>query len=172
MKVKADDLFTVVRQVVREELQKLLPQMISEHLTESYLKKIVLESASRKTARTEAFSLKNDADEEQVPKPMKNKDLGIYNDVNPINSKKNENVQKLLSRNNPLSFVYEGVDVAEKAATPQVPTDSFDFEKMNNMLDRMSSRGPMTVADPERQLEQKMRELEERRKQLEIPAKK
>ena len=176
MKVKANDLFEVVRQVVRDELKKALPEMIQRTLTEGYLKKMVAETVrTNKKTVTELLTTVDNTDEEAIPEPQQNSDKGIYNNsddmlkkesvASRIMSKKNP----LLSSENPLSFVYENVKIpGEEEVAPSVPLDNImpDFSKMNSILEATgtTSRKPMQQSP-----EAKMRELEQRRKALDVP---
>jgi len=177
MKVKANDLFEVVRQVVRDELKKALPEMIQRHLTEGYLKKMVAETVkTNKKNVSELLTVVDNTDEEAIPEPQQNSDKGIYNNSDDMLKKESvasrimsKKKNPLLSSENPLSFVYENVKIpGEDEVAPSVPLDNImpDFSKMNSILEATgtTSRKPMQQSP-----EAKMRELEQRRKALDVP---
>jgi len=189
MKANAKELFEVVRAVVREEVQKVLPQMVREHLTETYIRKMVLEAAvknpaAKKASLAELLAPTSVVDEDEIPHPQQNSDLGIYNPANltnpETNRKKNESravppgVAKLAKDLGPMAWVLEGVKVpGEEGATPDVPVEKInpDFERMARLVeatDKASSSRKIMDVSPE----SKMRELEMRRKALDVPARK
>jgi len=182
MRVDAKALFEVVRQVVQDEIRKSLPGMVRQHLTESYMKKLVQEqiqpiqkpAVRRQPTMTELLMTpKGDEELEEIPEPLSNADQGIYDKGMP-GLKKDEVVSKLLSKNNPLAYVFEGVkpipseDDASAGAPPSIPLEKvgFDFSGMNKLVAgmerRASQQGETSTA------EMKMRELEAKRKALEV----
>lgn len=191
MKANAKELFEVMRAVVREEVKKVLPQMVREHLTETYIRKMVLETAlkgGKKAGLAELLAPVSQVDEDEIPSPMVNTDLGIYNPANltnpELNRKKNESrrpvhegVQKLRNTLGPIAFVLDDVQVPrdekEEAQGPGIQFNEEkiapEFERMNKLLEKMesSSKKPMQES-----AEAKMRELEMKRKALDVPARK
>lgn len=185
MKVDAKALFEVVRQVVQDEIRKSLPGMVRQHLTESYMKKLVQEqiqpatkpAARRQPTMTELLMTpKGDEELEEVPEPLSNSDEGIYAPGLP-GLKKEEVVSKLLSKNSNLhAYMFEGVkpipreDDASAGAPPSIPLEKvgFNFSGMNKLVEgmekRSSQQGETSTA------EMKMRELEAKRKALEVKA--
>lgn len=193
MKVDAKALFEVVREVVRDEVRKALPQMIAKHLSEVYIKKALAESLqveeapSRVTSkpqghRTQARLPSNlreiiagtDPDEEVTPEALPNDTMGIYEPANPL-IKKNEAVVKLLSRNNPMANIYEGLQpIDAEESTPSIPLNKvaaatgMDFSKMNALVDGLersaTGKKPMALSE-----DAQMKELERKRRMLEIP---
>lgn len=147
MKVGSKELFEVVRQVVRDEVKKVLPEMVAKHLTEQYIRKALAEQVNVVSERVvskpsqrilprqeyklpanirELVSGEDEMEEEPIPEPMSNDHQGIYEPANPL-IKKNESVAaKLLARANPaLAHIYEGMTPIEPegstAGAPDVP---------------------------------------------------
>jgi len=178
MKVDAKALFEVVRQVVQDEMRKVLPGLVRQHLSESYMKKLVQESRGTPTTSTKrrqptmAEMLQTPKDEalEEIPEPLENNDEGIY--AQGTLGNKSESVkQNLFPKNHPLSFVFENVQIPgdenEVVAPPSIPIDraGIDFGVMNKLVEGMekrSTKGEMSTP------EMKMREIEARRKALEV----
>jgi len=172
MKANAKELFEVIRQVVRDEISKSVPEMISRHLSEEYIKKALTEKLSERqperkqktnSSLAELLTVNSNVDEDEIPAPKKNVDRGIYNDNN---MSKNENVRKLqqsLGAN-----IFEGVKLpGEESEMPDVPVEDLtpDFSRMNRLLEATSSKGPMQLSG-----ESRMRELEMKRRALDVPA--
>lgn len=197
MKVDAKALFEVVREVVRDEVRKALPNLIAQHLSEAYIKKALAESmqveapvrlVGPRTApqghRTQAPRLPlnlreiiagTDPDDEVTPEALPNDTMGIYEPANPLVKQRNEVVTKLLSRDNPMSNIYEGLQpIDAEQAAPSIPLNKvaaatgMDFSKMNALVDGLektaATKKPMTVSE-----DAQMKELERKRKLLEIP---
>ena len=172
MKVDAKTLFEVVRQVVQDEVKKVLPDMVRQHLAESYVKRIVQETAnrsSRKQTMAEILTTPKEDELEEIPEPLHNDDHGIYNDRGL--DKHDESVSKLMSSNNPLAFVFEGVKPipaeGEADTSTSIPIEKagLNFDVMNKLvegMERKSSKGEMSTP------EMKMRELEMKRRALEV----
>jgi hypothetical protein len=178
MKISGKDLGMLIREIVEDELKKVLPRMIEKHLTESYLKKIVSENSSRRGIR-EVMQGEEEREVEVTPEALSNEDESIYGEM-PLmkgkQSRQNESVSVLLSKNNPLSFMYEGTTPAPRGdtvyagqSTPDVPLDSFG----DDFMKRMTKLAPkITGAEQKKRnesMEEKMKELEERRKRLDVP---
>ena len=179
MKVDAKALFEVVRQVVQDEVRKVLPEMVRQHLTESYMKKLVQEqvrptkAVSRQPTMSELLMTpKEDEELEEIPQPMHNADKGIYAHGMP-GVRNDEAVAKLLGKNNSLAFMFEGVKPIPRedeasGAPPSIPIEKagLDFSVMNRLVEgmekRAASKGEMSTN------EMKMKELEARRKALEV----
>lgn len=196
MKANAKELFEVVRAVVREEVKKVLPQMVREHLTESYIKRMVLEAAMKGPAKSgnslaELLAPTSQVDEDEIPHPQPNTDMGIYaasNLVNPeLNRPKkneskrpvNEGVQKLRKELGAMAFVLDDVQVPrdekEEVAGPGIQFKEEQiapqFERMNKLLEAMETKSG-SKKEMSAGAEAKMRELEMRRKALEVPVRK
>lgn len=191
MKVKGNELFEAIRAVVRDEIKKALPAIVKEHLTETYLRKMVIESNIRSQKKKSPKTVSelmtiSDADEnaQNIPEPLENSDMGIYSkdfltskyedddeEEQPQKRVENEGIRKLKKEMGPMSFVFENVkvaeDVTESAPQPDVMEKvGFDFSRMNEVLSRTSGGGQMKSTP-----EAKMRELEAKRKALEVPVK-
>lgn len=168
MKVPATKLFEVVRQVVRDELRKSLPEMIQKHLSEAYVKKLVSEASGRSSP----IGMMHDPsqDDETIPTPKKAQHTGIYDRTAPP-MKSNEVVSKLLNRNNPMSFIYENVKPIDDAEeeSPGIPLEAIspEFETMNRLMEGMESTAAQKAPMPE-SYELKMKELERKRAALEV----
>lgn len=168
MKVSSKELFSVVRELVREELRKQAPAIIRECLSESYIKRIVQESAGEdrpapvkragKMSLAEQLDPQDEPEEEivSVPPPRRV--------ANP----------QLLERKNPLDFIYHDVKpIPSEGAQPSlsdVPVKALglDPERMRALSGAPQvSHTDSAAADSA--YERKMRELEERRKALDVP---
>lgn len=133
MKVKGSELAEVIRIVVREELGKVLPNMIREHLSEQYIKKVLTNNRQ--------YSLSEDLDdeEEEIPSVQKNDHRGIYHENNPMMvNRKVESKNPLVQKSNPLSFLYE--DVMPVSNNPMASLDNdegISFDKLGLDINRM-----------------------------------
>lgn len=169
MKVKAEALFKIVREVVRDEIKKSLPMIMREVLTEQYLKRLVSENTSS-TLRN-VFEEAEVEEEDLTPTPPKNSHPGIYANK----TQQRESVASLLAakkhplvaKENPMKFLYEDISHEE---TPVTDVDlgslGLDPNKMK-ALANVPSRPSVTSNES---YEEKMRQLEERRKALDVPA--
>jgi len=176
MKVGGKELSAAIRSIVREELKRALPGLIREHLTENYIRKMMKESRE-----DESGPLQFDQGRDQnVPLPKKRDDAGIYDEQYSDDldndklaaeaTKRNAMNSALLSRSNPLSFIYEDVkqvsQVEEGVSTQLLESAGLDFKKMARLAGALEKNGPMPTTD-----DAKLRELERRRKALEVPVK-
>lgn len=172
MKVSSEALFEVVRQVVQEELKRLLPEMVKNHLTETYMRKLFIENQVRPAPKpvngklAEVLMTPKDEEEDQsIPAPMENSDEGIYADTN---IGKNESRSKLLSPDNPFAFIYEGVKPIgeEDVGPPSIPIQKagIDFSRIAAISEGVAKRS--AGSGDQTTMSMKMRELEERRKML------
>lgn len=168
MKVGSKELFEVVRQVVREEVKKVLPEMVQRVLAENYVRRMVSEASRGKTV-SEIMVLDGPADENEIPEPQLNTDKGIYNPDSPA-IKKNESVSKLMAKNNPMAFLYEDVKLNTDSPVPDVPLNAInpDFGRMAELLEA-TNRSASNKREMSVSAESKMRELEMRRKALDVP---
>ena len=175
MKANAKELFEVMRQVVRDELKKSLPGLIRQHLSETYIRKMVQESNTSPGERvSELLTIRQEEELEEIPSPKKNTDRGIYTDnTNSIRQSKsevqNEGVKKLKKDLGELAFVLENTSMTEEGdGIPDVPISSMmpDFSRMNQLLEGMNRAAPKAIQPS---ADAKMRELERRRKELEVP---
>jgi len=125
MKINGSELGSVVRMIVKEELQKLLPTLISECLAERYLKKVMAEALPRaKASPLREFMAGDHAEEdweEEVPKAMANDNQGIYH-KSPL-MKGKSSVQNEAARREMLSKVMGGL-----------PEDLFEGVQSTNMI--------------------------------------
>jgi hypothetical protein len=167
MKVDAKQLFEVVRSVVVDEMKKQLPGLIKTHLSEMYVKK-ALSEISRGADASESFAGSRSSEHARTAL------IESVEERAPDIIQPREVVNKLLSKNNPLSFVYEGVKIPDEGPAADAgipiekiaPPDSFAaagklFEAMENSA---KAKAP-TVSAAE-----KLAELERRRKLLDVPA--
>lgn len=186
MKVGANELFEVVRQVVREEVKKVLPGMVAKHLSEAYIRKAIAESTqveeprraqprrqaapSRLPTNLREIIAGTDPDDEVTPEALPNDTHGIYEPANPLvkKSQNNEAIAKLLNRDNPMASIYEGISPIDQDAAPVERLPEMDFSKMNALMDgmeRVAKKGSPSQLSEDAQL----KELERKRKMLEIP---
>lgn len=184
MKANAKELFEVIRQVVRDEMKKALPEMVKRHLTEAYIQKMISETVapppSKSVKLAELLAPQVDVDEDQVPEPQLNTDHGIYNSnrlLKPELKKESANpkVGELKKKLGSLAFVLEGVKLPEDEKNdPGIPLPveemQDDFARMGAVLEATNSRAANQREMPT-SMEAKMRELEMKRKALEVPVK-
>lgn len=176
MKVGGKELSAAIRSIVREELKRALPGLIREHLSENYLRKMMKESRE-----DESGPLQFDQGRDQnVPSPKKRDDSGIYDEQYSDDldndklaaeaTKRNAMNSALLSRSNPLSSIYEDIKSphqSEGVSTQLLESTGLDFKKMARLAGVLENKnGPMQTTD-----DAKLRELERRRKALEVPVK-
>lgn len=180
MKANAKDLFEAIRAVVRDEVKKSLPGMVREHLSETYIRKMVAESSVQKKKNgksiAELLTVTDSEDKnEKIPEPLENSDKGIYNDD--MTQKYEESISKLKKDLGPMSFVFENVKIPDESAVVEtIPADAmdkvgFDFSRMNEVLNRASSNNEQMKQNDDAKLDAKMKEIERRRKLLEVPVK-
>ena len=208
MKVKGSELGQVIRMIVKEELEKLLPKMISECLAERYLKKVMAEVARPRQPQSQLQELmQGDREaetdwEEETPETLPNKHKGIYHQ-NPMvkgdggGRPKHESVDRkeLLAKvmGGMPSDIFEGVNTAhivpgaqaaagagnnpvmlsetqQKFGEEGVPLEMLakfagtDFSKVKD------AAGAEAPAPMNETYEMKMRQLELRRKALDVKA--
>lgn len=207
MKVKGSELGIVIRQIVKEELVKLLPVLISECLAERYLKKVVAEAtAGRRPAPASKLQelMTGDAEaetdwEEETPKAMPNEHQGIYHQsplVRGKSSAANEAVRReMLSKvmGGMPQDLFEGLDTGnmiagaaaangqgaspvmlsetqQKFGEEGVPLDMITKLAGTNFGKVKETAAIPAPAPMNETYEMKMRELEARRKALDIKA--
>ena len=153
--MKAKEFAGMIRAIVAEELRRQLPGVIAEVLSERYLSNMLAEQVSH------LRPLKEEQEEvEERPAPVRK---------NP----KSSVVARLMEKNDPLAFVYEGVQpIPADSVAPQVeiseePEAENVFHTMSEIVRRVESAAPAKreILDPQ----VKMREIEARRKALEVP---
>lgn len=163
MKLDAKALGKIIGMVVREELKRQLPGLIEKHLTERYIRKVVAERSNL------ADHLSGEEDE--VPEPLVNDHEGIYNrnplvkggepdeeeDEHPIRKRSNEVVSKLMGQNNPMAFLYEGVEPLSKDPTAGLPNKGrgVPIEKMGLDAEKMRQLAGME-SRPQRQQQEEV----------------
>ncbi len=207
MKVKGSELGIVIRQIVREELVKLLPTLISECLAERYLKRVVAEATAARPARPPSKLqelMQGDAEaetdwEEETPKAMENEHQGIYHQSPLVRGKSaapNESVRReMLAKvmGGMPADIFEGVNTGhmvtgEKAAAgggnspvmlsetqQQFGEEGVPLEMLTKMAGTNFGKIKEAVEAPTPQAadetyEMKMRQLEMRRKALDVKA--
>lgn len=114
--MKASQFKEMIRTIVADELKRQLPSVVEHILAEKYLRRIVAENSTvhnkdlgkekRNINLSNVLADNSDDFDEHIPEPMDNENQGIYQD-NPLTKGKNES--RLLSPDNHLSFIYEGV---------------------------------------------------------------
>lgn len=170
--MKKVDLVEMIKVIVADEVRKQLPNVVSE----MYLKRLIEDSGNSKRVNGEVKSSRtfaqifedeiNSLKDEQIPEPMENSDEGIYQQSQAIHNESKRS--KLLSPDNPLAAMYEGVKPIDQSTGVQksIDTNIFGnpkqygefFKKMNEVA---KPAAPMQQTD-----NTKMRELEQRRKAL------
>lgn len=143
MKVKADQLREVIRSVVVEELVKCLPRVIEKVLTERYITTLVeskIKVAQVTPKKSKLAEMLDNVDEDEVPKPPKNDASNIY-----TTKKQDMRENKLLSDENKLKFLYEGLtpinDECETIVGAGVPLEhlGIDFGKSQKVLNEWAA---------------------------------
>lgn len=162
--MKRSELRTMIAQIVSEELRKQLPGVISE----MYLRKLTVEAFAVKHGRSrlrEVMQGEEDDEEEETPRPIPNDDQGIF--------KKNPLVKESSNplRDGPLAEFYEGtspLSEMEGKHSEGLPIEKLgDFSAQRALMEKLEHRGPKSS---QASMDMKMRELEERRRALEVPA--
>lgn len=188
MKVPVQDLVKLVREIALDEIKKQLPSLVKEALSERYINRLVSE-AVRSGKKDGSLSSMLESEEDHIPEPGENpiqdEHPGIYHRDNPLLRRApapSEVVSKLLSKDNPLAFVFEGVQPIQHVpenAPPQAPVGDvapsveslakagLDFNKMKRLSMAMEKKA--SESKPMETANMKMRELEERRKALDVP---
>lgn len=173
MKANAKELFEIIRAVVNEEVKKVLPGLVRQHLAEAYIKKVVHESSGQNSKLAELLTVEKENESEDPPAPKKNNNKGIYQDNTYFANKpqQNEGVAKLKKDLGSLAFVLEDAKIPqEEGSTPNVPVEalSADFSRMNKLVEAMERKAVVAKEIPV-SAEAKMRELEAKRKALDVP---
>lgn len=123
--MKKSQLTEMIRAIVAEEVRKQLPNVVSE----MYLKKLVSEASIPETSWEDSFDAELQRRSEFIPEPMMNSDEGAYQRGGRIKRKnesqkqKNESIAgKLLSRENEMSYLYEGLSPIRNQESGQMDT--------------------------------------------------
>lgn len=169
MKIGSNEFSSIVRRIVREELKISLSDMIKEQLTENYIKRIVAESS--KKGLSEYLEPSDVTDEEDIPKPKKNIDKGVYGPgSNKVRQEEKRNLPKLPGGLE--NLIFEGTKpIQPEGSAPEnemtsALAENLDYSAlMDNLEKEQASRAPV-----QQSLDVKMRELEMRRKALDVPA--
>lgn len=165
MKVNPEMLFKLVREVVRDEMKKSLPGIVKEVITEQYLKKIVAEGVQPRRSPTVSSLQEIASEDEEQPRRISNVSV----------PRPKTSTSKLVAEDNPLAYLYEGVEPISRDGGVG-PTDvdidklqdaGLDFAKMAETFKAMENRSSGAMQQTN---SAKMREIEERRKALEVPA--
>lgn len=181
--MKLGELKQIISKIVREEISHVIannPEMIaniiknemrsvvSSTISEIYIKKLVTEQSGMRRETTVPDQDDDTLEDDYVPEPLNNDVDGIYgkNSFFKKEGSRQSLSSTLLSEDNPLSALYEGTSPAPKAFTPPVaPLPEFDFKRMNQILKKTTTNGPMQQTP-----DAKMRELEEKRRRLNVKA--
>jgi len=171
----------MISSIVAEEVRKQLPEIATRVITETFLRRIVAESAANgrpAPARRSGSSLAEvlgDESDDEAPGPMKNNDDGIYQQ-SPLVKEEKERARalirsRLLEEGNPMASLYEGTRPI--SANPMASTDDgpgIPIEKMGVDPAAMRKLAGMTPRQPVTE-DRKMKELdlERRRKALDVP---
>lgn len=171
MKTNGKELFEIVRQIVRDEMNKVLPEMIRSHLTEQYIRRMVTESSSPVRSRSSLSDVLDDGHgDNNIPHPLNNSTDGVYEkDRLTSRYEQNEGVSKLKKDLGPLSFVFDDAKVPEEQVDSGFKVEGFndEFKRMNELVD-LSMKKSASAKEAPQTPEQKMREIEMRRKLLEV----
>lgn len=128
---KSTDLKDMIRSIVREEMKSVVSAAINEVLSERYLKEMAQRMVEAQRPRLRETILGTTREpEEETPEPLDNDTEGIYT-KNPIKKGVTEmSLPEALAENNPLAYLYEGVQ-----PIPAEGTMSFDngFEEQEEV---------------------------------------
>jgi Mg2+ and Co2+ transporter CorA len=165
--MRAGELKNLISQIVANEVKKQLPSIAQKVISEIFIKKIILEQMSHNFSSI----LRESEDEEEefkeaIPEIQKSEHKGIYNE---------SSTKDKFLKGNPLSFLYEGVDIVPQGPISNMPVDSrfgdegvpldtFKMDNVKKIAGIASSNKPQQNSTHD-----KLREIEEQRKRLEIP---
>jgi len=160
--MKKTDVVEMIRAIVAEEVRKQLPGVVSE----MYLRKLVSEAA-QPPRRELSFEEAYEEEMQSVPQPLRNSDEGIYQ-KGPI-TRKNEVVSRLMSQDNPMSHLYEGVSpIDPNTPAGNVPQTNIPLNAIPGMQNfskfmKPNTSGPMpnTPSSEERRLAAMRSKLDE-----------
>lgn len=171
MRVGSKELFSVVRELAREEVKRVLPGLIREHLTENYLRKMLRESQEGVGSRASVSRLQDvigDTEEiDEVPVVKKNKNRGIYQHDDAIRE-----ARKKLSDAVGLGDIFDDVKPLSEgtgavSTVPDELIESIDPDKMMRLIGvKKESSIPKRSADEAALIE---RRIQEHRRSLEVP---
>jgi hypothetical protein len=185
-KEKIQLLENIVRKVVSEEIRNQLPSLLERVITENYLRNMVNSPRSqpqpakvkpnnvvaekKRTGPPSLFEiLATDEEPEEyneVPQLEPNEDLGIYQNKG---RNQNESIQnKLLDpEQNPLAFLYEGVNPTQESPLMNAPVEHLGLDRNNMMeLAGITNKKEISSQDREKELEMKEKLLEMKRQRL------
>ena len=165
----AGELASFVKYVVEEELKRMLPQMLSE----MYIKRVVSEGSNLHTQSG------TERDEDATPIQEPQDEEGIYSDDSKLMRQKSESVvRKLIGKNSALAEAFAGTEpLPSMTATPEGKTIdvklmgeamNIDFSRQAEIARALEKK--TSAARPVIDAATKMKELEERRKLLEVKA--
>ncbi len=170
MKVKAPELFEVIRAVVRQEVKKVLPSLVEKVLSENFVRKIInenvkVQSTRRATSLQEVLETDLEEDVEPAFKPIpKMQDNRIQEAKNRLRSEVMGGVDffegtKLIPS--------EGAAGSQELVSEEVLHNSFDFSRMKELSGVKTPS--VTSQSSQGEYDLKMRRLEEQRRQLDVP---
>ena len=197
MGLSARGLVSLVKEIVRREVVRVLPALVEKTITESYLRKIIQEQARPRTSirltrgpvETATISRlpplsellgSHEDDEDRVPEPQEPVDSeGIYvdstsraarGDVSRASSAQNEAIRKL--RAGTFGDVFSDVKTISESVAMSPLTDAPVAPVSGMDFDRMKeildrTKGSELAVSPINQ--SKLREIEARRAALEVP---
>lgn len=136
-------MISVVREVVRRELARQLPEMVQRTLAEQYVQRVVSEAQPpRPRSRLAELMMGDPNEEEIIPEPKENPDHGIYPE-DPLSDEKkeqtNEGIRRLLAKNPAMAHIFEGtapIPADGASGAPVVPdklVEGLDVDKMRQM---------------------------------------
>jgi len=163
--MKKPDLMEMIRAVVAEEVRKQLPGVVSE----MYLRKLVSEQTQpQPEQRQKSFEEVFEDEMQSIPEPLNNSNDGIYH-KGPIQRKSEAVSSRLMSDDNPMAMMYEGVSpIAPEGETSMAPTTNIPLQAIPGMQNNFSkflkpaATGPMqnTPSAEERRLNEMRSKLD------------
>lgn len=185
--MKKSEFMHMIKAIVAEEVRRQLPGIIKEAVTKQTQQKPAKVKPKKERSLEEIFESELQkvtlgTDEDPIPEAKPNSNRGIYNDKfeqDDLNQKAQtqklpEHVRKLLDpASNPMAHLYEGInlndvsrmDKPQSVASSVVEIPQQLTNKWSNIMSKLnnSNNGPMKKSP-----EAEMRELEMKRKMLEI----
>lgn len=172
MKVAANQLFSLIREIVSAEIKKTLPGLVREVLAESYIRQVVSESVQPAPAlpvsvqRVIPRGSPKTVEKSQLREMIR---AQVVDEADEIEQPAQNN--PLLDPSNPMNFIYEDVQIPKdkvELGKPSISLEAFNFdpEKMRSLI---SAPAPRTEVRGDASFEE--RRLAKLRKDLDVKVK-